>query len=287
MSHPASSPLPGIPLIESPFFDQHFERAGVDPLIQRLARKLRSDGYAVFDFPSPDFGALADQVIRELGPRFDLEAWRAKKKADQTGGLRVQDALTCPAVREIATNQRVLDILHALLGRKPFPFQTLNFPVGTEQNFHTDAIHFSSMPERFMVGVWVALEDIGEDQGPLYYFPGSHKLPIYENQHYGLRFEQGDIPFTQGTYEPTWRALVESCGFKEEVFTPKKGQALIWLSNLFHGGKFQKDAQKTRWSQVTHYYFEDCAYYTPMHSHIPSGVVMYREPLDISTGGQR
>lgn len=287
MSHRATNPLPGIPLVESPFFDQHFERPGVDPLIQRLARQLNKDGYAVFDFPNPRFGALADQVIRELGPKFDLPAWREKKKADQKGGLRVQDALSCSAVREIATEPRVLDLLEALIGRKPFPFQTLNFPVGTEQNFHTDAIHFSSMPERFMVGVWVALEDIGEDQGPLYYFPGSHKLPIYENQHYGLRFEQGDIPFTQGTYEPTWRAIVEACGFKEAVFTPKKGQALIWLSNLFHGGKFQQNAEKTRWSQVTHYYFEDCAYYTPMHSHIPSGVVMYREPLDILTGGRR
>jgi len=287
MSHTASSPLPGIPLVESPFFERHFERPGVDPLIQGLARKLRSDGYAVFDFPSPAFGALADQVIRELGPTFDFAAWRAKKKSDRTGGLRVQDALSCSAVREIATNQRVLDILEALMGRKAFPFQTLNFPVGTEQNFHTDAIHFSSMPERFMVGVWVALEDIGEDQGPLYYFPGSHKLPIYENQQYGLRYEQGDIPFKQGTYEATWRELVATCGFKEEIFTPKKGQALIWLSNLFHGGKFQKNAEKTRWSQVTHYYFEDCAYYTPMSSHIPSGVVMYREPLDILTGGRR
>jgi hypothetical protein len=287
MSQPASSPLPGVPFVESPCFDQHFERPGVDPLIQGLARKLHKDGFAVFDFPSAEFGALADQVIRELGPRFDLPAWRARKRQDQTGGLRMQDALSCSAVREIATNGRVLEILETLFGRKPFPFQTLNFPVGTEQSFHTDAIHFSSMPERFMVGVWVALEDIGEDQGPLYYFPGSHKLPIYENQHYGLRYEQGDIPFTQRTYEPTWRALVESCGFKEEVFTPKKGQALIWLSNLFHGGKFQTNVEKTRWSQVTHYYFEDCAYYTPMHSHIPSGVVMYREPLDISTGGRR
>ncbi len=112
-------------------------------------------------------------------------------------------------------------------------------------------------------------------------------MPIYENQQYGLRFEQGDIPFKQGTYETTWRELVATCGFKEEIFTPKKGQALIWLSNLFHGGKFQKNAEKTRWSQVTHHYFEDCASYTPMSSHIPSGVVLYREPLDILTGGRR
>jgi len=287
MSQSVPNPLPGLPLVESPFFDQFFERGGVDPLVQKLARDLRDNGYAIFDFPHANFGALADQVIRELGPQFDLAAWRAKKRADQTGGLRAQDAISCSAVREIATNANVRNLLEALIGRRPFPFQTLTFPVGTEQHFHTDAIHFSSMPERFMVGVWVALEDIGPDQGPLYYFPGSHKLPIYQNEHYGLRFEHGDIPFQQATYEPTWRQLVQTLGLKEAVFTPKKGQALIWLSNLFHGGKFHKDTSKTRWSQVTHYYFDDCAYYTPMHTHFPSGVVMYREPLDILTGARR
>ena len=31
-----------------------------------------------------------------------------------------------------------------------------------------------------MCGVWVALEDITEDNGPLHYYPGSHRLPDYD-----------------------------------------------------------------------------------------------------------
>ena len=33
------------------------------------------------------------------------------------------------------------------------------------------------MPEGFMCGVWVALEDMDMDNGPLVYYPGSHQLP--------------------------------------------------------------------------------------------------------------
>ncbi len=59
---------------------------------------------------------------------------------------------------------------------------------------------------------------------------------------------------------------------------------MIWLANLLHGGSQQKDLNRTRWSQVTHYYFEDCAYYTPMHSNPPMGRIAFRDIVDIRTG---
>ena len=50
---------------------------------------------------------------------------------------------------------------------QPFAFQTLNFPVGTQQHLHSDALYFHSEPAGFMCGVWVALEDIHADTDPL------------------------------------------------------------------------------------------------------------------------
>jgi len=57
--------------------------------------------------------------------------------------------------------------------------------VGTHQPFHADSVHFRSVPERFMCGVWVALEEIDDDNGPLEHFAGPHRLPIYVNEHIG------------------------------------------------------------------------------------------------------
>ena len=74
---------------------------------------------------------------------------------------RIQDAwLGSRNVRAIARAPRVLSILRGLYDRKPRPFQTLNFRVGTEQAPHSDTLHFNSKPSGYMCGVWVALEDI-------------------------------------------------------------------------------------------------------------------------------
>ena len=47
----------------------------------------------------------------------------------------------------------------------------------------------------------------------------------------------------------------------------KKGQCLVWSANLLHGGSPHRDKGRTRHSQVTHYYFDDCQYYSPLSSY--------------------
>jgi hypothetical protein len=166
------------------------------------------------------------------------------------------------------------------------PFQTLNFPVGTQQHYHTDAVHFSSAPERFMVGVWVALEDIHEDAGPLVYFPGSHRLPILTNEHLGVIAKGPDDTYAHGAhYLAMWRSLVEGLALQPLRFCARKGQALIWAANLLHGGDLHRDPQRTRWSQVTHYYFDGCAYFTPFITDAFFGRIGFRQGMiDIATG---
>lgn len=136
-----------------------------------------------------------------------------------------------------------------------------------------------------MAGVWVAFEDIDDDNGPLVYYPGSHALPVFTNEHVGIN------PNTKGNpnghyhfYEKAWEALVEALDLKPFYFHAKKGQALIWAANLLHGGAAQKDMKRTRYSQVTHYFFENCSYYTPLSSVPFLGPIHFRQVVDISTG---
>jgi len=89
---------------------------------------------------------------------------------------------------------------------------------------------------------------------------------------------------TQALYEELWRALVDSTGIQPKTFSAKKGQALIWTANLLHGGTKQLNKHKTRWSQVTHYLFDDCAYYTPMNSDPFFGKIDFRDIYNIQTG---
>ena len=274
-----TNPLPGVPLVESPFFDRFFNE-DTDPQTLEIARNLRKDGYAIFQFPDKQFDKRAQRIKKELKPLYDWDAHKANPK----GGLRVQDAWKFNAdVKSLATNQHILLLLEELYGRKPIPFQTLNFPVGTQQHLHSDSIHFSCIPERFMCGVWIALEDIEDDAGPLQYCPGTHTWPIYTNEHIGRSHKVDDKP-SQVVFHEAWQALVEESKVETRTFKAKKGDALIWAANLLHGGSPQLNLDKTRWSQVTHYYFEDCVYYTPLLSETYKGIIHYRDIVNITTG---
>jgi hypothetical protein len=272
--------LPGVPSVESPFFDELFDET--DPRYP-IAVALRDKGFAVIDFPDPDLGEMADRIRTDLHPLYDWDNWNGGRQADMR---RMDTWEDHPDVRRIASNRQILDLLTYLYGRTAFPFQTLNFPVGTQQHFHTDSVHFSSKPERFMCGVWVALEDIGPDQGPLLYYPGSHKWPIYTREHIGERYT-AEGGRSQEVFEPLWERLVEKHGVAPERFYPRKGQALIWAANLLHGGDRHIDRTQTRWSQVSHYYFDDCVYYTPLASNEPAGDYFRRAPVDILTNKLR
>jgi hypothetical protein len=189
-------------------------------------------------------------------------------------------------VRRIAANAKVADLLSTLYGREAFPFQTLNFPVGSQQSAHNDLVHFASSPDLFMAGVWLALEDIEEGAGALMYYPGSHKWPIFYNEHVGRSPALLDDPYTDHIrLDRVWAKLRETYGAEPALFHPKKGQALIWAASLHHGGSPHTDKSKTRMSQVTHYFFKDCAYWTPLMSDPFAGRIAYRTYMqNLATG---
>jgi Phytanoyl-CoA dioxygenase (PhyH) len=274
--------LPGVPLIDSPFFERIFPLSNPDAETVRIAGDLREKGFAVFDFPDPEIDRLCEEIKSRHAPGAEkLAAWRAG-----TLDLRNQDAWRDDAnVKRVALNPTVLKILEKVYGRPAFAFQTLNFPVGSQQPPHSDSTHFSSSPEGFMCGVWLALEDIDADNGPLIYYPGSHRWPFYANEHLGVNgWHQPKRGAHAGEYQKLWNELIALRQAKPERFTAKKGQAIIWHARLMHGGDKQNDPARSRFSQVTHYYFRGCAYYTPLYSDPFYGNIFFRQLTDVATG---
>ena len=276
--------LPGMPFVESPLFGALMEDQGFSDEEGRVARELHERGFAVIDFPDADLFARIDRIKSNLAPRYDVDL-NDPDSIKAQGNQRVQDAWQFDQdVREIAANEAVAELLGKLYGRRAFPFQTLNFPVGTQQAPHSDSVHFSSLPERFMCGVWVAFEDVGPDAGPLVYYPGSHRWPVLGNALIGRKGAVDKSSSAQSPFEAVWRAMADAHSIEPEVFLAKKGQALIWAANLLHGGSPQADPRLTRWSQVTHYYFADCIYYTPAYSDEALGRLDLRTIRNIATG---
>lgn len=276
--------LPGVPHVESPFFAKFFSQPEIDDETRRIALELHTKGFAVFDFPDGEILQLADNIQHSLRPRFDFDFWLNEGNAKGIS-LRLENAWEYDHnVKRLACNEKVIALLSTLYGAQAWPFQTLNFPFGSQQHVHTDSVHFSSVPERFMCGVWIALEDIDEENGPLEYYPGSHQWPIYTNEHIGQCVTEMQGEINQTLYEEMWRAVIDARGAKPQRFYAKKGQALIWAANLMHGGSRHLNKERTRWSQVTHYFFENCAYYTPMTSDPFYGTIAFRHLKNICTG---
>lgn len=279
--------FPGIPLVESPIFRQELPRMGLSEAEMEIATALNRDGFAVFDFPDPVIDDRIERIRKSLS--VELGVNDADPEASKLSGPgRIQDAWqTNDDVRAIASNAIVLDLLSRLYGRKAFPFQTLNFPVGTQQHLHTDAVHFSTIPPKFMCGVWLALEDIQADAGPLHYVRGSHKWPMIDNAMIGRKGHGAADTSAQAPYHDAWAAFMDEHNAQPEQFLPRKGQALIWSANLLHGGSMQNDPRLTRWSQVTHYFFDDCVYYTPAFSDEYLGRLALRNLVSVADGSPK
>lgn len=276
--------FPGVPRVESPVFGAEIERMELSAMERDIAIALNRDGFAVFDFPDTLLDERIGRIRNELAPHLNLEDGDPDSNK-LLGPGRIQDAWQFSAdVRAIAANTEVLYMLSRLYGRRAFPFQTLNFPAGTQQHLHTDAVHFSSIPPRFMCGVWLAMEDVAADAGPLCYVPGSHKWPLLDNSMIGRRGMGEELESAQVPYHEAWCALMGEHNIPISHFLARKGQALIWCANLLHGGSVQNNPALTRWSQVTHYYFDDCIYYTPAHSDEYLGRLALRKLVSIADG---
>lgn len=261
-----------IPWIESPFFYDILNNSNYSNEERELLIKYHTDGYIVIDLELTDdfINKTMDGIFEELdklktqdnryhysdSPRV-FEAWKA-----------------IPNVLSLARHPKILSTLELLYDRKPIPFQTINFLKGSNQPLHQDSIHFYTQPERWMVGTWTALQDMNDDCGPLNIVPGSHKWNHYHFQNLNLPvIDFGNQFDNYEEYENFLKHLIKSMGGKLKKWLGKKGQTLIWASNLLHGGAEITNIHSTRYAQATHFYFEGCnQYYSPMFSDVANGI---------------
>ncbi|RYX82322.1 phytanoyl-CoA dioxygenase, partial [bacterium] len=233
-----------VPWVESPFFEEILEGKKLNENQTRIVKEYHQNGYVVISNLLPQSivdQAKEDSETKGFNPDFEIKTQR-----DET---RIQDFWQkSAAVKEIACYPDILEMLNLLYDRQAVPFQTLNFKVGTQQKAHSDTIHFSSLPARFMCGVWVALEDITEENGPVFYCPGSQRLPEYNFSHIQTSSKTTSYQ-DYSEYENFMENVVKVNSFPKKKFLAKKGDVLIWSSNIIHGGSPVTKAGSTRWSQ--------------------------------------
>lgn len=264
----ASSAAVALPWVERVDWQARLLSRNLPASERAAAASFARDGYVIIDLLDPEFPDLVRRIRGRLEPELQKHS-------------RVHDAWrSVPQVRRLAILPQVTGLLRMLYGREPIPFQTLHFRSGSEQHSHSDALHFHSLPHRFLAAAWIALEDVGPESGPLHVYPGSHRFPVWEPHDLGL--PPGTGSYRQ--YEEDLQTIIRQLGLQKRVLTLRKGQAVIWAANLLHGGEPIQNPASTRWSQVTHYFFADCLYYSPMRSDPYAGDLRLIDVTDIRTG---
>ena len=170
---------------------------------------------------------------------------------------------TLPALARIYGERKLYDAVSDLLGDQAYPCQSLTFVNGSGQPAHQDTIHLTPFPRGLMCGIWIALEDVIEGAGELFYYPRSHRLEAVLCRTHSIPkgdFETGDY----GDYKAFGDAynlaiaalLVENPDLERQVLMARAGDVLIWHENLLHGGCRRERQEATRMSMVIHAFAE-------------------------------
>lgn len=225
----------------------------------RLSREdWDQNGYAAIR------GALPQALLQEFNQELDL-LWQDPKdcqmEIEGVGITTMAQAKTLdlshhhyriieiqkhlPSAREIVNHPNILGGFVSLFGRAPEFCQSLTFEWPSEQPLHQDWCFVTTCAPDVpnMAGVWVAIDKVEPDNGPLLYYPGSHRMPRYN---YSPETHDGFRPYLEN----------HVAGTEGKYFLADPGDVLLWHGDLAHAGSPALNKNKRRLSLVLHYSFE-------------------------------
>jgi len=153
-------------------------------------------------------------------------------------------------IQQISLDAGLIAVLGELLGSTPIAINTLLLEYGSQQQAHFDTYFMPSRTPNMMIASWIALEAATETNGPLFYYPGSHRIEPY-------RFSNGGISAIAAEMEKAdayRERMIARHGLAPVTLLAEPGDVLIWHAQLLHGGSPIRQRGETRMSLVTHYW---------------------------------
>ncbi len=155
-------------------------------------------------------------------------------------------------------NKEALRFQDMMFGGETVLYTSLFYERGSAQDIHRDTPYFSTRPEYRYFGMWVALEDVDESNGPLMAVPCGNLLPELDREAIARRHYE-DLDNLPPDSELLWssyqRDVGDQCAANGLKLTPipvKRGSTIIWHPHLPHGGSPITDISRTRFSLVMH-----------------------------------
>lgn len=224
--------------------------------LQIEIRRFVEEGYLILK------GFFSEEQVDRLNAEIDQLLAKEALDFNYTGRKIMESFKVSPTANAFFREPRLLELLNFIMGKQVIPFHTINFIEGSEQRAHSDSIHMTTEPQGYLIAAWMALEDIGPEQGPLVYYPQSHRLPYVTTEDYPsghTRWRLGKM--ANKRFEDKIEEILAEHPFEAKTFAAKKGDVLLWHANLIHGGTAISRAGATRKSMVAHYFCEEVICY--------------------------
>ena len=208
-------------------------------------------------------GLLAREEIDELGEhamnlamgRVDfskLEGVTPRCEGNSPGAMEdmffrfIQFHRHLPLHEKYMLHARILDVLEVLIGPDVMAMQSMFFlkpPQQRGQAYHQDSFYIKTAPDT-LCGAWIAIDDCDEENGCMYFIPGSNFDPIYQ-----------DVAKPDDTGE-FHIDLTEIAGVDEHSEIPaiaKAGDVIFFHGHLIHRSKQNTSPDRYRRAYVCHY----------------------------------
>jgi hypothetical protein len=156
-------------------------------------------------------------------------------------------------LRDIATTKALMAILRELLGARPLVCNSLLFEWGSQQDAHFDTFFMPPKTPNMMAAAWIAIDPVTPENGPLYYYPKSHRIAPYRFSHGGISAVMSELQTGAAAHIET---IIRDHGLQKQTFLANQGDVLIGHAQLLHGGSPILNPRATRCSLVIHYFTE-------------------------------
>jgi hypothetical protein len=242
--------------------DRKLAQRTVAPELAEALRSLIDKGYAILPAAVP--ASLIDRYVELFdsiwkAPPFGLQRLDEAGKvapvtaADRDRTVRVISLhLWFAEGAAIVFPPRLAQLLAAVYERPAVCFQSMSFRHGSQQALHRDTAYLPLTGDSdALTASWTALQDVAPGSGELVYFDGSHRVPAF--------FFAGGSKFVEDAperHQALLDYLPKECATRalpRQTFRPRKGDVLVWLSDLIHGGAPVTDRALLRRSLVCHH----------------------------------
>jgi chlorinating enzyme len=158
---------------------------------------------------------------------------------------------------------RVLDVLQALIGPDVMAMQSmffLKFPGGEGQGYHQDSYYIPTVPDT-LCGAWLAVDRADEENGCMWFTPGSQHEPIYPTagrEHANHGDTLGDLPLVQAVSDTDERVntlsrIAAKYPGQEVPAIMEPGDVAFFGGHILHRSHRNRSHDRFRRSFVGHY----------------------------------